>query len=180
MGTYFLSFWTISTIDRRFEVFIPADFVGWASACFLVVFNVSSFFGDSVAIALESSNRSGVRSSLSVLVSLYRSAFRLALILLRIASFAEKVVSCSTRFPIAQSSSSDGMASSIFKLPSRNSSASSSIFRASFRCFSSCFRRNSFFLLPFIWFVPSEVTFWKYIWSSSFSIGFRLRFPERR
>ena len=73
-----------------FEVFITADFVGGASACFLVVFNVSSFFGDSIATALESSNGLGVRFPLSVLVALYRSTSRLALILLRIASFAEK------------------------------------------------------------------------------------------
>ena len=107
---YFFSSLVVSTRDCFFEVFIPADFVGWASACFLIVFNVTSFFGDSVAIALESSNGLGVRCSLSVPVDLYRSASRLALILLRIASFAEKAASCSTCSPIAQSSPKDSSA----------------------------------------------------------------------
>ena len=107
---YFFNSLAVSTRDCFFEVFITADFVGGASACFLVVFNVSSFFGDSIATALESSNGLGVRFPLSVLVALYRSTSRLALILLRIASFAEKAASCSTCSPITQSSSKDSSA----------------------------------------------------------------------
>ena len=191
MDILFFSSLVVSTRDCFFEVFIPADFVGWASACFLIVFNVSSFFGDSVAIALESSNGLGVRCSLSVPVDLYRSASRLALILLRIASFAEKSGLLFNLLPllrkVRQRIARLLMPEEFLQhIPSKNYPVTnpnhSQFFERTsviplFACHGICP-----FHTYYSWLVSSEVVFWKYICSTNFSMGFCVspRLPESR